>query len=79
MNLIIDGAEMRGGDFAECINGDFQEPAGIIQKRIIYSVRYSPFPREIARLPPVVPGIILSMIVRNEGVMAWLGYPTPAG
>lgn len=59
---------------------------GIIQKRIIYSLSRAhttlrvPFPRgEMARLPPVVPGIILSMIARNEGVMAWLGYPTPAG
>lgn len=38
-----------------------------------------PFRREIVKLAPVVQRIILGMIAGTEGVMAWLGYPTPAG
>lgn len=82
MDLIVGGVETRG-DFAERINGDFQEPVGVIHTEEDYLLSLAPLsvslPREIARLPPVVPGIILSMIARNEGVMVWLGYPTPAG
>jgi len=75
------GVEMRD-DFAKRISGYFQETHGYnTEEDYLLSLAplSAPFSREIARLPPVVPGIILSMIARNEGVMAWLGYPTPAG